>query len=279
MKNSLIIGLFALFMATPLVAQKTTYHYQVGNYDVYLLSEGQGSGNKDILLGASQEMMDQTIPDGTFPIATNAFLLKTPEGKYILIDTGYGRELFNNLSDLGVKPKEIDTILLTHTHGDHIDGLIKDGKRAFPNAVILLSHQELEFWKQSDAPQDKVIWENYPIIHFAAKDLNQISRENTIEIQPINAFGHTPGHTAILISSENEHLVIWADLTHAMAIQMSYPQVAVTYDFDPDMAIQSRLEILAFVAEHNIPIAGMHIPYPGIGTIKPDGAGYIFSEE
>ncbi len=255
---------------------KNLFYYKVGDYEVYLLSEGQGPGNIDILLGASQEMMNQAIPNKAFPTATNTFLLKTPDGYYILIDTGYGSKLFNNLSDMGIKPEEISSILLTHTHGDHTGGLLKDGERAFGNAAIGMSREELEFWKQNDNPKNKAIWESYTIHTFEGKDINEVMLNDEVPIQPVKAFGHTPGHSAILISSKGERLMIWGDLTHAMAIQMPYPQVATTYDSDPDMAIQSRLKILAFVAEHKIPIAGMHIPFPAIGTIEADGEGYIF---
>jgi glyoxylase-like metal-dependent hydrolase (beta-lactamase superfamily II) len=90
-------------------------------------------------------------------------------------------------------------------------------------------------------------------------------------------YGHTPGHTSFLIESKESKLLIWGDLTHAMAIQMPYPQVAVTYDVNPEGAVQSRKAVLTYVSENHIPVAGMHIAYPAIGEIKSisDG-GYQF---
>lgn len=218
-------------------------------------------------------MMEAAIPEGSFAIATNAFLLKGTDNNYILVDAEYGKELFNNLDTLGVKPEDITTILLTHTHGDHIGGLLKDDERAFPNAEIVLSRQELEFWEQAGNPKANTIREKYPIRTVELKTLKEAVLDNKTSIQHIAALGHTPGHTAFLVSSQGNHLLVWGDLTHAMAIQMPYPQVAVTYDTDPEAAVRSRMEILEFAAKNRIPCAGMHIPYPAIGTLKANGKG------
>jgi glyoxylase-like metal-dependent hydrolase (beta-lactamase superfamily II) len=94
----------------------------------------------------------------------------------------------------------------------------------------------------------------------------------------IAAYGHTPGHTAYLLESDKEKLLVWGDLTHAMAIQMPYPQVAVTYDVNPEDAIAYRKKILAYVEKNKIPIAGMHIAFPGIGAVSKGEVpgGYLF---
>jgi glyoxylase-like metal-dependent hydrolase (beta-lactamase superfamily II) len=86
-------------------------------------------------------------------------------------------------------------------------------------------------------------------------------------------YGHTPGHTAFII----DDLVIWGDLTHAMALQMPYPNVAITYDTDPQMAIKSRLKMLDYIVQNRLKAAGMHIPFPAMGSVKADEkGGYIF---
>jgi len=78
------------------------------------------------------------------------------------------------------------------------------------------------------------------------------------------------------VESGSEKMLIWGDLTHAMAIQMPYPQVAMTYDTNSDMAIAARKKVLEYVAKNNIPVAGMHTAFPGMGKITkaPDG-GYL----
>jgi hypothetical protein len=98
-------------------------------------------------------------------------------------------------------------------------------------------------------------------------------------ILPIAAYGHTPGHTMFMIESAGQKLLFWGDLTHAMQIQMPRPGVSVTYDSDPVEAARTRKDVLRFVAENDIPVAGMHVPFPGIGRVKEDGGnpgGYVF---
>jgi glyoxylase-like metal-dependent hydrolase (beta-lactamase superfamily II) len=107
-------------------------------------------------------------------------------------------------------------------------------------------------------------------------------------IRAVAAFGHTPGHTLYmletnqisLITGRDEifRLLIWGDLTHAMAIQMPFPQVAVTFDVDNEKAVAARKKVLEFVAKNNITVAGIHNAYPGIGYLKelPNG-GYQYT--
>ena len=97
--------------------------------------------------------------------------------------------------------------------------------------------------------------------------------------QGIAAYGHTPGHTGYMIESDNDKMLIWADLTHAMSIQMPHPEVAFGADTNPDQAIATRKNILEYVSKNKIPVAGMHIVSPGIGNVwksKTENEGYIF---
>lgn len=276
MKRMLFI-LASLALTLGLCAQtnENVFTYQLGDCTLFLLSEGQGEGNAGILIGATEDMIAEAIPEGTFPNATNAFLLKDPEGRYILFDTGHGRRLFSNLDSLRVKPEDIKIICLTHLHGDHIGGMFRDGEKAFPNALIHIAEQELAYWSQEGKEGSTVakVLREYgdSILSFTPLVLSELStRENRL-YTPIIAPGHTPGHTMFLLEDKGEALLIWADLTHAMAIQMPYPEVAVRYDVDPEQAKQSRLEVLRYISERNIPIAGMHIAYPGMGKVEPVG--------
>ena len=260
-----------------------------GGYEISLLSEGQGKGDPDILIGASPDMIRRTLPEGTFPIATNAFLVKTPE-KTILVDAGYGRKLFDNLAALKVKPEDIDIVLLTHMHGDHTGGLLRNGKPAFPNAEIWLSWPEYDYWinekgaagvpeaKREAFRNAQDIIKKYDGRVFLFEPL--MPGDDTSPLFPgvhaFAAYGHTPGHTVFLIG-EDKQVLVWGDLTHAMAIQMPFPAVAITYDVNPGTAISSRMELLKYVAQNNIPVAGMHIAFPAMGRISAtQNGGYRF---
>ena len=257
------------------------FSYKVGTAEVCLLSEGQDVGNSGIFVGATSEMIQKAIPNGTYPRSCNAFLVRI-SGKNILVDTGFGRNLFDNLKSLGVSPEQIDVILITHSHGDHIGGMLKDDKAAFPKAVLYISQAEHDLCMNGDARNAgarKVI-EKYQsnLRLFEPQEIDGQPLVLFPGIQAIATYGHTPGHTLFMVVSDNEKLLIWGDLTHAMAIQMPYPQVAMTYDTNTEMAISSRLKVLEYVTTNNIPVAGMHTAFPGMGKITkaPDG-GYSFT--
>ncbi len=254
------------------------YSIQIGEYTISLLSEGQNEGSTDLLIGANDKMIAEYAPHGSFPMATNAFLVQTPTNN-ILFDTGYGKLLFDNLNDLGVKAENLNAIIITHMHGDHIGGLLKNQQPTFPNTKLYIPQSEYDYWISADNEVTKNVLEIYKdnIVLFEPNSLENITNSLLPGIQPITAYGHTPGHTTFLIESNNEKLLIWGDLTHAMVIQMPYPEVALRFDSNPDEAIKARLSLLEFVSKNNIPVAGMHIPYPGIGEIKSvSEKGYEF---
>lgn len=292
MKNFFLLTLFVMLSTGIAPAQENPniFKHKVGDAEVILLSEGQQKGNKSILIGATEDMLAKYAPDGTFPNATNAFVVKIG-GKNILIDTGLGRELFANLKSVGLTPEQIDAVIITHMHGDHTGGMLKDGEKAFPKAEIYIAAPEADYWNSAEkmnlAPENRrggftaaqnIIKTYSDKLHlFTPANIGVQTAEIIQGITPAAAFGHTPGHTAFLIQSQGEKILVWGDLTHAMAIQMPYPDVAVTYDVNPEIAVRYRKQILEYVAKNKIPVAGMHIAYPAMGNVEagPSG-GYIF---
>jgi glyoxylase-like metal-dependent hydrolase (beta-lactamase superfamily II) len=198
------------------------------------------------------------------------------------VDTGYGRNLINNLKSFGVTPEQVDVILLTHMHSDHIGGMLKDGKAAFPKSELYLAKPEHDYWvgdNTRNANARNVIEVYRSKLHlFQPTEIGEKPNSLFTGVQAVASYGHTPGHTSFMIKSGKEKLLIWGDLTHAMAIQMSYPQVAMSYDVNPDTAIANRKKILEYVAKNNIPVAGMHIAFPGMGRItKAATGGYSYA--
>ena len=280
MKNLFASVLLIICLTTVIASAQVppnVFTYKLGAIEVCLLSEGQGTGNSKIFVGATPEMIQKCLPEGTYPNSCNAFLVRMP-GKNVLVDAGYGRNLFDNLKSLGVAPEQVDAVLITHVHGDHLGGMLIDDKAAFPKAELYISAAEHEF-SANNAGARKVI-EAYQsrLRLFQPKEIDAQPDLLFAGIRAVAAFGHTPGHTLYMIESGNEKLLIWGDLTHAMAIQMPYPQVAMTYDVNNATAIAARQKVLEYVAANKISVAGMHTAFPGMGKLeKASDGGYKFT--
>ena len=272
----ILIGLTPMIVSAQEIPNVFTY--KLGSVEVILLSEGQASGNSSIFVGASPEMIQKSLPDGSYQRSCNAFLVRFP-GKNVLVDTGTGRNLMENLALLNVSPEQIDAVLITHVHGDHIGGMLKDDKAAFPNAELYLSTPEHDYSMNDarNAGARKMI-EVYQskLRLFQPAEIDAKPQVLFPGVQAVAAYGHTPGHTLFMVESGNERMLIWGDLTHAMAIQMPFPQVAMTYDVNTDLAIAVRKKVLEYAAKNNILVAGMHTAFPGIGKLTPTtGGGYL----
>ena len=288
--NIIVCSLLLMFVSlSTLNAQDEVITFEVGVFSVTLLSENQGQGRPNILIGATDEMQKQAIPEGSFPNAMNAFLLEMNDKNY-LIDAGLGPKTLQNLERCEKKPSDIDAVLITHFHGDHTGSLLLNNERTYTKAALYISKPEYDYYMSDEVmnsmPENRrgSITDARKIFE-AYKDKLTVFTPNEIEnaselfpgLRSVAAYGHTPGHAGYLIESNGQKLFFWGDLTHAMAIQMPYPEVAVTYDSDPVKATEIRQKLLKYLAGSSIRIAGAHIASPAIGYImqKPS-TGYDF---
>ncbi|MDE6289909.1 MAG: MBL fold metallo-hydrolase [Muribaculaceae bacterium] len=191
------------------------------------------------------------------PSSMSCFLVQT-EGKNILFDTGLGApfsQLKSRLSEKGLTPDSIDHIFLTHLHGDHIGGMLSDGKVVFPNAQVFVNRTEAEAWKNmTDGKGDQAT----AILNAYKDRLHQFEAGDTLDCKIISipAYGHTPGHTVFQIDS----ILIAGDLMHGVALQTQYPEYCARYDMDKDAAVESRKRILKYAKDNNLTLIGMHFP-------------------
>jgi glyoxylase-like metal-dependent hydrolase (beta-lactamase superfamily II) len=264
-------------MAVPAFSADGIFSVKIGDYDVHTMVEAQNPGNTNILVEPKQSDLDKYLPGG-YTLEVNTFLVKG-NGRTIVIDTGFGRGIFDHMKTLGVSPNDVDTVLITHMHGDHISGLQKDGAPLFPNARVCLAEPERDYWTKQHLNQGAVAAlaaYKGKVETFTPGQLGSRLTEVLPGISPIAAYGHTPGHTMYLVSSKGASLIVWGDIMHVQNIQFPVPDQAVSFDTDPKAAAVSRRQALDYAAKNKIPIAGHHIFYPAIGMVEADGAGYRF---
>jgi glyoxylase-like metal-dependent hydrolase (beta-lactamase superfamily II) len=274
MKSPILCGvIFGAMAMNSFAADPPYFTWKTGAFQVYMLVETRGQGRPGILIGAGEAQLNLYFPGGTYPSETNVFLVRG-SGRTVLIDTGFGGALFDALRSLRVEPAEVDTILLTHLHGDHTGGLSREGAALFPNARVYLARQEFA-GAQANTRQLLAPYGNR-VETFEPSALEAAGPELLPGIRGIAAFGHTPGHTAYLIESNGERLIVWGDLMHVQGIQFPLPDIAVSYDSDPAAAIASRREILEYAARYRIPVGGMHLEYPALGVVEKAGEGFRF---
>jgi glyoxylase-like metal-dependent hydrolase (beta-lactamase superfamily II) len=280
MKNYIMCAILGGIMAVSgFAVDDAVFSYKVGKFEVFMLVENRGQGRPSILLGASDAQLKQYLPGGTYQSETNTFLVRTPD-RTIVIDTGFGGDIFDSMKKLGVAPEQVDAVVLTHLHGDHIGGLAKNGKALFPKAALYLAQQEKDYWTVT-APNQGAITALAPYAAVTKTFLPGALGGSKTELFPgitaIAAFGHTPGHTMYLLESEGQKLLIWGDLMHIQDIQFPVPSLSVSYDTDPKAAAAMRAQVLDYVAKNGIAVGGMHLAYPAVGTVNANGGGYRFT--
>ncbi|MDR1935285.1 MAG: MBL fold metallo-hydrolase [Candidatus Accumulibacter sp.] len=262
-----------------------------GSWEITLISDGEAEGSSDLFVGADEALVKKYLPNGTYPTAIQYFLLRMPDKKTLLVDTGFGKKLLPGLHALGLTPENIDAVLLTHMHSDHIGGMLTEGRPTFPRAKVYLAEPERAYWTDpaltaQASPRGKEGFLNAQKVLAAYGKQVQTFEPGELEargvellpgVRAVAAFGHTPGHTMYLLGEGDRQLLIWGDLTHALAMQMPVPRTAMVYDVDPEKAVATRLKVLRYVSERQLPVAGMHIPAAGMGRVCDDGkGGYVF---
>lgn len=191
----------------------------------------------------------------------SAFLLEA-EGKKALFDTGLNESASKGIPDrfkeLKITPDEIDYIFITHFHEDHIGGLLDSKDNiVYKNAKVYVSKEEYDGWINK-MPSDKNSFQVKAMKKYE-NQLIQFDFSDTLplDIKPIRAFGHTPGHTCF----RKDDLLIIGDLMHAEILQFKYPEIGGAYEYDEALSIESRKNIIKYAQDNKLLIAGMHLQY------------------
>lgn len=185
-------------------------------------------------------------------------MLMEKDGQQCLFDAGNGNNdsrLLPRMGELGFSASDIDVIFITHLHGDHIGGLVKDGQPVFPQAKLYIPSVELDAWTKSpeSTPQNvKAMMEAYgeKLVKYTLEDPLPVG------VKPIAAYGHTLGHTIYRIDNK----LIVGDIMHGVALQMEHPEFCARFDMDKEQAIASRKAIMEMAKKEGLTMYGMHFP-------------------
>lgn len=230
-------------------------------------------------------MRENFLPETRFENQFTPLLVETG-GETVLFDTGFSPgqmptagNLQAGLKKLGRAPEDVTLVVITHGHGDHIGGLVTDGRPSFPNARYAIGEVEYEFWS-SDRPAQYGREENGRM--FQANLVPQRDRITFLKggdtvapgITAIEAFGHTPGHMIFMLESEGRQLLHFVDTSNHYVASLQRPDWHVAFDMDKEKAVENRKRVLDMLATDKIAACGYHMPFPAVGHVERAGGSY-----
>jgi len=301
---ALALSAAGVHAAAPQVKSQSPGYYRLmlGDFEITALNDGTVALPVDKLLtgakpGQVARALQQAYLGSPLETSVNGYLINTG-AKLVLIDTGaaglfgptLGR-LLGNLKAAGYSPEQVDEVYLTHLHGDHVGGLLADGKAAFPNAVVRVDQHEADYWlsQQQMDKAPEAAKGGFKGAMLSVKPYQDAGRfkpfdsgsdkagvELVTGIRAVPAYGHTPGHTVYLVESKGQKFAAWGDLMHVAAVQFPDPSVTISFDSDSKLALPQRQKAFADAAKNGFYVGSAHLSFPGIGRLRADGKGYIW---
>jgi len=278
------------------------YRYKVGDALVTVISDGVNTFPlaDSFVVNAKKEEVNAALEKAYMPkdkvSIQFAPLVINNAGKLVVIDTGNGPAAFasskgnvgqfaTNMAAAGFDPKAVDTVVISHFHGDHVNGLLTaDGTPAFPNAEVLVPATEWKFWmddgEMSRASGDRMkgLFKNNRNIFEAGLKKKVTPYEWGKEVAPgllaVETVGHTPGHTSYVLSSGSGKVFIQSDVTNSPSLFATNPGWHAFFDQDADMAEKTRRRVYDMLVADRLQVQGFHYPFPGLGNVEKDGNGY-----
>jgi glyoxylase-like metal-dependent hydrolase (beta-lactamase superfamily II) len=277
------------------------YRYKVGSFEITVVTDGANTSPlSDAYVANAPKAAVNAALEADFLEKDKVSHAYTPivvntGSKLVAIDTGLGLGMFaqskgavgqyhGNLQAAGIDRNAIDVVIISHFHGDHINGLVgPENKPAFPNAEVMVPAAEWDFWadegntgKLPEVARGQMgnvkrvfgVLGNKVTRYDAGKEL-------TPGITSVATYGHTPGHTSHVIASGNSKVLVQADVSAgAASLFMRNPEWHFVFDTDKPMAAQTRRKVYDMAVAEKMMIQGYHWPFPALGYVEKDGTGY-----
>jgi glyoxylase-like metal-dependent hydrolase (beta-lactamase superfamily II) len=276
------------------------YRFAFGDGEVTVVSDGPlPLGNpKGTFTGAADDDMKKMLTDNflspdNIVLEQNSPIVNTGE-KLVLFDTGMGTaKTFGpttgrqqkSMMEAGLKPEDIDAVVFSHAHIDHIGGVVDEtGKVLFPNAQFYIAQSDFDYWTD----EGKLGGPMKDFVMHARKNLLPVrdrlmffkdGQEILPGVQALAAPGHTVGHHIFMISSGGKSFAFLGDLTHHQILLMERPRMEFSYDTDPKQAAESRVKMLDMLAANRVAVMSYHYPWPGLGHVVKTGEGFHYIPE
>ena len=288
----------------PIVGKQTpgVYRYRVGEFEVTVVADGRNRFKlpdnfvtnvkmEEVQNALAAAHYDREIFENTYtPILVNT------GSKLVLIDTGTGEAGFNsskgmngqfasNLASAGLKPDDIDAVIISHYHPDHVGGLVKaDNSPAFAKAEVLVPAVEHKFWmddgEMSRAAPGRMegLFKNNRRV-FNAEVLKRVrtydwDKEVVPGVTAVGTPGHSPGHTSFVVQSGNRKIFVQGDVTHVPYLFARNPGWHLMFDQDAGKAEATRRKTYDMLAAEKMIVQGFHYPFPAHAYIEKSGNGY-----
>jgi glyoxylase-like metal-dependent hydrolase (beta-lactamase superfamily II) len=278
------------------------YRYNVGDVQVNAISDGANTFPlpDTLVLNAKKDEVNAALEKAFMPkdkmTIHFAPLVINTGGKLVVIDTGNGPGAFaaskgkvgqfgTNMAAAGIDPKAVDMVVISHFHGDHVNGLLAaDGSLAFPNAEVLVPAAEWKYW-MDDGEMSKASSERMKGLFVSNRKVFVDGLKKKVtpyewgkDVAPgllaVESIGHTPGHTSYVLSSGSDKLFIQSDVTNHPSLFVTNPGWHLMFDQDPAQAETTRRKVYDMLVADRMRVQGFHYPFPANGFVEKDGNGY-----